>query len=72
MNILYSILSVDLDGIASNDFESAEIKLIRKGKKKTVSRAAANKQFKLLATYSQTDQQKIIDNYSTPLNLNLQ
>ncbi len=34
----------------------------RKTKKKTVSQAAATKQFKLLSTYSLADQQKIIDN----------
>ncbi|MEE9437550.1 MAG: AAA family ATPase [Saprospiraceae bacterium] len=36
MNILHSVLAVDLDGISSNDFDSVEIILIKKGKKKTI------------------------------------
>lgn len=36
MNILHSILVVDLDGINNNDFESVEISLISNGKKRTV------------------------------------
>lgn len=36
MNILHSILAVDLDGISANDFDSAAITLIKNGKKKTV------------------------------------
>lgn len=36
MNILSSVLSVDIDGISANDFDSAVIKLISNRKKKTV------------------------------------
>ncbi|PWC10084.1 AAA family ATPase [Brenneria corticis] len=36
MNILHSILSVDLDGINDNDFHSAEIKLKNGSKRKTI------------------------------------
>lgn len=36
MNILHSILSIDLDGINNNDFNSAEIKLKDKKKTKTI------------------------------------
>jgi predicted ATP-dependent endonuclease of OLD family len=36
MNILHSVLAVDLDGISANDFDSVAITLIKDGKKKTV------------------------------------
>ena len=36
MNILHSILSVDVDGISANDFDSAVITLINRGRKKTI------------------------------------
>lgn len=36
MNILYSILSVDVDGISDNDFSYVEIKLTQDGKQKTI------------------------------------
>lgn len=36
MNILHSILAVDVDSISANDFDSATITLIQNGKKKTV------------------------------------
>jgi predicted ATP-dependent endonuclease of OLD family len=36
MNILYSILSVDVDGISDNDFSYVEIKLTENGKQKTI------------------------------------
>ena len=36
MNILYSVLSVDLDGINNNDFSSIDIYLISNGKKRIV------------------------------------
>jgi predicted ATP-dependent endonuclease of OLD family len=36
MNILYSILSVDVDGINDNDFSYVEIKLVENGKYKTI------------------------------------
>jgi len=36
MNILHSVLSVDVDGISANDFDSVAIVLINNGKKKTV------------------------------------
>ncbi|WP_226610279.1 AAA family ATPase [Marinobacter nauticus] len=36
MNILHAVLSVDLDGIASNDFESVTIKLFNGKRKRTV------------------------------------
>ncbi len=36
MNILHSVLAVDLDGISSNDFDSVAITLIKGNKKKTV------------------------------------
>ncbi|MBF4280954.1 ATP-binding cassette domain-containing protein, partial [Vibrio anguillarum] len=36
MNILYSILSVDVDGISDNDFSYVEIKLTQNGKQKTI------------------------------------
>ena len=37
MNILHSVLAVDLDGIRANDFDSVAITLIKDGKKKTVT-----------------------------------
>jgi len=37
MNILHAVLSVDIDGISANDFESVSIILINKGRKKTVN-----------------------------------
>lgn len=36
MNILHSVLAVDVDGISANDFDSVAITLIKNGKKKTV------------------------------------
>ncbi|MCP3683098.1 MAG: AAA family ATPase [bacterium] len=36
MNILHSVLAVDVDGISANDFDSAAITLINRGKEKTV------------------------------------
>ena len=36
MNILHSVLAVDVDGISANDFDSVAITLIKDGKKKTV------------------------------------
>lgn len=36
MNILHSVLAVDLGGISANDFDSVTIILIKNGKKKTV------------------------------------
>lgn len=36
MNILHSVLAVDIDGISANDFDSVAITLIKDGKKKTV------------------------------------
>ncbi|ENM3762469.1 AAA family ATPase, partial [Vibrio cholerae] len=36
MNILYSILSVDVDGLSDNDFSYVEIKLIKDNKIKTI------------------------------------
>lgn len=36
MNILHSVLAVDLDGISANDFDSVAITLIKDGKKKTI------------------------------------
>jgi len=36
MNILHSILRVDLTGLSENDFESAKITLIKGKKRKTV------------------------------------
>lgn len=37
MNILQSVLTVDIDGIIENDFESATILLVDDGRKKTIS-----------------------------------
>ncbi len=36
MNILHSVLVVDLDGIGNNDFDSVEIQLAKEGKKRTI------------------------------------
>jgi ATPase involved in DNA repair len=33
MNILYAVLSVDIDGISANDFKSVSVILINNGKK---------------------------------------
>ncbi len=36
MNILHSVLVVDLDGLGTNDFDSVEIQLAKGGKKRTI------------------------------------
>lgn len=45
MNILHSILSVDIDGILNNDFESIEVVLKDNGKKRTIKAARKEDQF---------------------------
>ena len=59
MNILYSVLSVDLEGINNNDFESVEIFLIDGNKKRTVkARKIDEKQYPFVIFEYQISQKK--------------